>query len=171
MTGWPPRRPARGPAPGLARAAGMVVAGLVLAGTLHATHPPAAPAASPAPSASHAAAAAPLPAGPSSAAANVALGRRLAAGRGWGAGAQWDCLDRLWQRESGWSATARNPSSGAYGIAQALGHGPTNQYPAGPANPPASSPDAQIRWGLGYIAARYGTPCGAWDHEQAAGWY
>jgi hypothetical protein len=104
---------------------------------------------------------------------NVALGQQMAAQAGW-TGGQWNCLDWLWNRESGWSRTAENPKSGAYGIAQALGHGPTNQYPAGPANPPTSSAPAQIRWGLGYIAnTPYGThtPCQAWAHEQSNGWY
>jgi hypothetical protein len=108
-------------------------------------------------------------AAPSSATGNVALGQQLAAAHGW-TGQQWSCLDALWQRESGWSNTAENPSD-AYGIAQALGHGPTNQYPAGPANPPTSSARAQIRWGLGYIASTYGTPCAAWGHEEENGWY
>jgi len=110
-------------------------------------------------------------AAPGSVSGNVALGEHLAASEyGW-AGRQWDCLYWLWTRESGWSATAENPRSGAYGIAQALGHGPTNQYPAGPANPPTSSASAQVRWGLGYIADAYGTPCGAWAHEEADSWY
>lgn len=115
-------------------------------------------------------------AGPAAAAApadvtgNVALGQRLAAAYGWGSGPQWNCLYALWERESGWSNTAEN-NSDAYGIAQALGHGPTNQYPAGPANPPQSDPRAQVRWGLGYIRGTYGTPCGAWSHEEADSWY
>jgi hypothetical protein len=29
----------------------------------------------------------------------------------------------------------------------------------------------QIRWGLGYIKSIYGSPCGAWSHEQSDGWY
>jgi hypothetical protein len=29
----------------------------------------------------------------------------------------------------------------------------------------------QIRWGLTYIQGRYGSPCGAWAHEEADGWY
>ncbi len=29
----------------------------------------------------------------------------------------------------------------------------------------------QIRWGLTYIKNTYGSPCGAWSHEQADGWY
>jgi resuscitation-promoting factor RpfB len=103
--------------------------------------------------------------------ANVALGRHLAAqDYGW-TGAQFRCLNWLWTRESGWSNTALNPKSGADGIAQALGHGPTNQYPAGPANPPANDPRAQIEWGLGYIHGTYTTPCRAWAHETADGWY
>jgi resuscitation-promoting factor RpfB len=111
----------------------------------------------------------PAPAVHSAPGGNAALGQQMAAARGW-TGPQWDCLYALWERESGWSNTAENASD-AYGIAQALGHGPTNQYPAGPANPPTSSPAAQIRWGLGYIAGTYGTPCSAWTHETADGWY
>lgn len=103
-------------------------------------------------------------------AGNARLGRHMAAGKGW-AGAQWHCLDWLWTRESGWSNIAENARSGAYGIAQALGHGPTNQYPAGPANPPQSDARTQIAWGLDYIKGRYGSPCSAWAHETSAGWY
>jgi hypothetical protein len=110
------------------------------------------------------------PAAPANVSGNVAIGKMLAAARGW-TGGQWDALYALWQRESGWDNLARNASSGAYGIAQALGHGPTNQYPAGPANPPTSSATAQIEWGLGYIASTYGTPEAAWAHEESAGWY
>ncbi|HZK58258.1 MAG TPA: transglycosylase, partial [Cryobacterium sp.] len=29
----------------------------------------------------------------------------------------------------------------------------------------------QIEWGLGYVTDRYGTPCGAWGHSEAMGWY
>jgi resuscitation-promoting factor RpfB len=101
---------------------------------------------------------------------NEVTGRRLAADHHW-TGVQWHCLDWLWTRESGWSNVAENSKSGAYGIAQALGHGPTNQYPAGPANPPQSSARAQIDWGLKYIRFTYGTPCGAWSHESSYGWY
>ena len=34
-----------------------------------------------------------------------------------------------------------------------------------------SNPATQIRWGLGYIKGLYGSPCGAWAHEEADGWY
>src|SRR5258707_518434 len=91
------------------------------------------------------------PTAPVSKSKNVALGKLLAAPYGWSTGSNWNSLYALWERESGWSNTAENQQSGAYGIAQALGHGPTNQYPAGPANPPISSATAQILWGLNYI--------------------
>jgi len=113
---------------------------------------------------------APAPPAPANLNHNETLGKAMAAARGW-TKKQWDALYRLWMRESGWSNTAMNPSSGAYGIAQALGHGPTNQYPAGPANPPQSDPRAQIEWGLNYIAQKYGTPAKAWAHERRFGWY
>jgi hypothetical protein len=145
-------------------AAAAVLAGIVLAVLAHAgvaAHRHRAPAAATVQAA----------AAPASVSGNVALGQQLAGGYGWGSGPQWNCLYALWQRESGWSATAENPVSGAYGIAQALGHGPTGQYPAGPANPPQSDPGAQERWGLGYIRATYGTACGAWAHEEADSWY
>jgi hypothetical protein len=34
-----------------------------------------------------------------------------------------------------------------------------------------SAAATQIRSGLTYIQGRYGSPCGAWDHEEADGWY
>lgn len=107
-----------------------------------------------------------LPAGGSSA-KNKAIGRALAAAYGWSTGAQWSALVALWTRESGWDNHIRNPSSGAYGIPQAL---PASKMGA-LANPPVSSAGAQIRWGLSYIKQRYGNPVNAEAHEQANGWY
>jgi len=34
-----------------------------------------------------------------------------------------------------------------------------------------SNAATQIRWGLGYIQQTYGSPCAAWDHSEAVGWY
>jgi hypothetical protein len=85
---------------------------------------------------------------------------------GW-SGSQFSCLEPLWERESGWDVTAENPSSGAYGIPQALSGSLMS----------SSGPDwktdaaTQIRWGLTYIQGRYSSPCGAWAHEEADGWY
>ncbi len=80
---------------------------------------------------------------------------------------EFDCLNKLWMRESGWKATARNASSGAYGIPQSLPA--TKMSSAGTAW--RTDPDVQIRWGLSYIKARYGTPCRAWAHSRRTGWY
>lgn len=80
---------------------------------------------------------------------------------------QFPCLDELWNRESGWSTTADNPESGAYGIPQSL---PAGKMASAGADWQTSAV-TQIRWGLGYIKGRYGSPCGAWRHEVAAGWY
>jgi hypothetical protein len=79
---------------------------------------------------------------------------------------QWGCLDDLWQAESGWRYNAENPS-GAYGIPQAL---PGSKMASAGADW-QTDPTTQIKWGLGYIQSDYGTPCNAWAHEQADGWY
>ena len=34
-----------------------------------------------------------------------------------------------------------------------------------------TNPITQINWGIGYIKGRYGTPCSAWAHSNAVGWY
>ncbi|KJL44942.1 hypothetical protein RR49_00093 [Microbacterium ginsengisoli] len=73
----------------------------------------------------------------------------------------------LWNRESGWRANALNPSSGAYGIPQAL---PGSKMATAGADWRTNG-NTQINWGLAYISARYGSPCGAWAHSQATGWY
>jgi hypothetical protein len=80
---------------------------------------------------------------------------------------QFACLDDLWGQESGWDVYAENPSSGAYGIPQSL---PGSKMAS--AGPDWQSDAAtQISWGLGYIRAAYGSPCAAWGHEEATGWY
>jgi hypothetical protein len=84
---------------------------------------------------------------------------------GWGQD-QMQSLINLWNRESGWSTTAAN-SSGAYGIPQALPG--SKMSSAGPDW--AHNAHTQIRWGLGYIADRYGSPNAAWGHSQSNGWY
>lgn len=35
----------------------------------------------------------------------------------------------------------------------------------------ATNPATQISWGLGYISARYASPCEAWSHSEAGGSY
>jgi hypothetical protein len=100
---------------------------------------------------------------------NEALANQIAAsGSGW-TSQQATCLDQLWTRESAgtWSPTVTDPLSGAYGIPQSLP--PDKMAAAGPDW--QTNPATQIRWGLGYIRAAYGTPCNAWSHETADGWY
>jgi hypothetical protein len=80
---------------------------------------------------------------------------------------QFSCLDSLWMRESHWRVNADNPSSSAYGIPQAL---PGSKMSSAGADW-ATNPVTQIRWGLGYIQDRYGSPCGAWSHSESYGWY
>ena len=88
---------------------------------------------------------------------NRDIGKRLAATYGW-TGIEWQCLDNLWERESNWRHLIANPSSGAYGIPQAL---PGSKMASAGADW-KTNPATQISWGLGYIKGRYGSPCGAW---------
>jgi len=80
---------------------------------------------------------------------------------------QFGCLDSLYASESGWRVDADNPTSSAYGIPQAL---PGSKMASAGADW-ATNPVTQIRWGLGYIQDRYGSPCGAWSFKQGHGWY
>ncbi len=80
---------------------------------------------------------------------------------------QFGCLDSLYTRESNWNVSANNPYSSAYGIPQAL---PGSKMSSAGSDW-ATNPVTQIRWGLGYIEDRYGSPCGAWGHSQSHGWY
>lgn len=96
-----------------------------------------------------------------------ATARQIAAADyGWGAD-QFSCLQSLWNKESNWNYQAYNDSSGATGIPQAL---PGDKM-ATAGSDWQSNATTQIVWGLGYIAAVYGTPCSAWGHSQATDWY
>jgi len=85
---------------------------------------------------------------------------------GWRSG-QFSCLNSLWAKESGWNYRAANPSSGAYGIPQAL---PGSKMAAFGSDW-RTNPATQIKWGLDYIDGRYGSPCSAWSAAQSKGWY
>ncbi|WP_183094662.1 aggregation-promoting factor C-terminal-like domain-containing protein [Nocardioides stalactiti] len=97
---------------------------------------------------------------------NRALGYHLMLDFGF-AEDQWRFLDALWHRESGWNHLADNPTSSAYGIPQSLPG--SKMAVVGPDW--RTNPETQIRWGLAYIAARYGTPERAWAHSEKVGWY
>jgi hypothetical protein len=79
---------------------------------------------------------------------------------------EYSCLNNIWTRESGWRWNAEN-ASGAYGIPQAL---PGDKMASAGADW-QTNPTTQIKWGLGYIKERYGTPCNAWSFWQANGFY
>jgi hypothetical protein len=85
---------------------------------------------------------------------------------GWGSG-EFSCLNQLWQKESGWSYTAYNASSGATGIPQAL---PGSKM-ASAGSDWKTNATTQVAWGLDYIDRAYGNPCSAWSHSQAVNWY
>jgi hypothetical protein len=106
----------------------------------------------------------PPPATPSGSAQQTAMG--MLGSYGWSSG-QFSCLDSLWNQESGWNVYATNPVSGAYGIPQAL---PGSKM-ASAGSDWQTDAATQIRWGLTYIKSLYGSPCGAWAHEEADGWY
>jgi len=108
----------------------------------------------------------PIPSSCASYSGNRKIGCALLLDAGFGL-KEMPCLDKLWMKESGWNHRARNPSSGAFGIPQALPGGKMASAGADWENNPAT----QIRWGLGYIKGRYGAPCGAWAHSQRVGWY
>jgi len=80
---------------------------------------------------------------------------------------EYKCLNRLWTKESHWNYKARNKSSGAHGIAQAL--------PASKMNVVSTdwrtNPVTQIRWGLRYISIRYETPCKALAKHKRSNYY
>ena len=80
---------------------------------------------------------------------------------------QFGCLNKLWNKESGWNHRAENPSSGAYGIPQSY---PGNKMSSAGADW-RTNPATQIKWGLGYIKGRYKTPCGAWSRSESTGSY
>jgi len=84
----------------------------------------------------------------------------------WSSAREFPCLERLWNRESSWNHRAASPS-GAYGIPQAL---PGSKMRSAGADW-RTNPETQIRWGLRYIKYRYGSPCHAWAHSMATGWY
>jgi hypothetical protein len=96
--------------------------------------------------------------------ANQALARRLFP---WPA-SQWGAFVSLVMAESGFNRFARNPSSGAYGIPQAL---PPTKLPFAGQAAGGSHTGPQLSWMFDYIRGRYGTPAGAWAHELSSHWY
>lgn len=81
---------------------------------------------------------------------------------------QYRCLSAIVEHESGWRLTARNRTSGAYGLPQAL---PGSKMAVAGADW-RTNPTTQLRWATDfYIPARYGTACGAWRFWQEHRWW
>ncbi|TVL93907.1 transglycosylase SLT domain-containing protein [Streptomyces sp. SAJ15] len=80
---------------------------------------------------------------------------------------QFQCFSNIVNHESTWNYQATNPSSGAYGLVQAL---PGSKMSSAGADW-RTNPATQIKWGLSYMDERYGSPCGAWSFWQANHWY
>ena len=95
-----------------------------------------------------------------------AYAKQRCADYGWSE-TDFNCLVKLWNRESKWNVSAYNRSSGAYGIPQAL---PASKM-ASAGSDYKTNYKTQINWGLSYIKSRYGSPTSAWNHSQQRGWY
>lgn len=121
----------------------------------------AAPAQAATPTAAAAAAPAAAPAAASSASAK-AIAKKMIPDN-----AQFAAFSKIVEHESGWNVTARNASSGAYGLVQAL---PASKM-ASAGSDWKTNAQTQIKWGLDYMKSRYGSPVGAWAFWQANGWY
>ena len=80
---------------------------------------------------------------------------------------QFECLNRLWTKESHWNYKAHNYRSGAHGIPQAL---PANRMDI-ISTDWRKNPVTQMRWGLRYIDIRYETPCKAWAKFKRSNYY
>lgn len=92
--------------------------------------------------------------------------RNAMAPRGWDSGTQWDAVDWIVQKESGWNPAAQNPSSTAYGLFQFL-----DSTWATVGGTKTSDPYQQGVYGGRYIAQRYGTPVDAQAFWRRNNWY
>lgn len=79
----------------------------------------------------------------------------------------WQYVDYLVGHESSWNPKAINPSSGAYGLAQAL---PANKM-SSTAEDWRDNPVTQLRWMDSYVHSRYGSWEAAVNFWKKEGWY
>ncbi|HMH89688.1 MAG TPA: hypothetical protein VK586_01255 [Streptosporangiaceae bacterium] len=102
------------------------------------------------------------------AAAAQAYAKSILHDYGWGP-AMFPPLQSLWNGESGWNYKAYNAASGATGIPQSL---PGSKMASAGADW-RTNPATQIRWGLGYIKGRYGSPATAYSDwlSRSPHWY
>jgi len=90
----------------------------------------------------------------------------LLSGYGWNNAAQFSCLSNVYDHESGWRYDAGS-IYGSYGIPQA--NPGTKMSSAG--SDWRTDATTQIKWGLGYIKGKYGTPCNTWNFWQRNHYY
>ena len=95
-----------------------------------------------------------------------AYAREVCSSYGW-SDYDYQCLVNIVNHESGWNVTAKNPSSGAYGLFQSL---PASKM-ASCGSDYLTNYKTQIQWGCSYISGRYGTPSNAWDFWCSHNWY
>ena len=105
--------------------------------------------------------------GRSSGSSSASYGSAQAIARSIVPASQYQCFATIIQRESGWNVHARNPSSGAYGLGQAL---PGSKM-ASAGSDWQNNPATQIKWVLSYMDHRYGSPCAALSFWNSHGWY
>lgn len=97
---------------------------------------------------------------------------------------QFASFNNVEMAEAGYNPRARNGSSGALGMAQALGHGTANTagslgneyggYGVSDSTCRAANSGngyAQLIWMFAYVHSAYGSFDAAWAHEQANHWY
>lgn len=75
----------------------------------------------------------------------------------------WQYVDYIVSRESGWNPNATNKSSGACGLVQAL---PCSKVPGNGYNPVDN-----LRWATGYATGRYGSWAGAYNFWTNNHWW
>ena len=71
---------------------------------------------------------------------------------------QFNCLDKLYTKESNWRPEAKNGSHNGIPQGKSEYLATLNGY-------------EQVQWGLNYIGNRYGEPCIAWQHFKDKGWH
>ena len=79
----------------------------------------------------------------------------------------YECLVKIVNHESGWNPNAVNKSSSACGLCQAL---PCSKMASAGADY-RTNYKTQLKWMMGYIKGRYGTPAKAWAFWQKHHWY
>lgn len=94
-----------------------------------------------------------------------AYAKALLAKYGWAN--QWNSFNALEMSEAGWDLHATNPTSGAYGLPQAL---PASKMSSAGADWKTNG-NTQLAWMMGYIKDRYGSPDNAWSFHQKNNWY